>query len=90
MTDDLVKRLRERHDLAKSYGWNIEIFSEAANHIEKLETALRTINSLIPKDGAFTPAACLLAGDVAEGVLDGTWPAFGVLPRTASRENKDG
>jgi hypothetical protein len=45
MSDDLVKRLRDREDYAKSNGWNGVIFGEAADRIERLEKALREIAS---------------------------------------------
>ena len=40
MTDDLVKRLRDRDAYAKTYGWDNVIFGQAADRIEKLEAAL--------------------------------------------------
>jgi hypothetical protein len=62
---------------------------EARLHIEKLEAALRAIDNAIPKNDPTLPAICLIAGDIAEGALNGTWPAFGVMPR-AALEKKDG
>ena len=60
-----------------------EKLSLASARIEKLEAALRTIDNAIPKNDPTLPAICLIAGDIAEGVLNGTWPAFGVIPRAA-------
>ena len=62
--------------------------SDQAKRIERLEAALRTIDNAIPKNDPTLPAICLVAGDVAEGALNGTWPAFGVMPR-AALEGKD-
>jgi len=85
MTDDLVQWLRETQD--ELYG--AVRCAEAADRIEQLEAALRTIDNAIPKNDPTLPAICLVAGDVAEGALNGTWPAFGVMPR-AALEGKDG
>jgi len=52
----------------------------AINEIERLRAALRTIDNMIPKNDPQYPALALVAGDVAEGALNGTWPAFGVMP----------
>lgn len=50
--------------------------------IERLRAALQTIDDLIPKrDLHGVPAPCLVAGDVAETALNGTWPAFKKRPR---------
>lgn len=85
MTDDLVKRLREA---ALDYYYE-DIIAAAADRIELLEAALRAIDNAIPKNDPTLPAICLIAGDIAEGALNGTWPAFGVMPRTALRGEKD-
>jgi ribosomal protein S2 len=85
MTDDLVKRLREA---ALDYYYE-DIIAAAADRIEHLEAALRAIDNAIPKNNPTLPAICLIAGDIAEGALNGTWPAFGVMPRTALKEKKD-
>lgn len=78
MSDDLVKRLRDFpvRDCCSQR-------AEAADRIEQLEAALRTIDNAIPKNDPTLPAICLIAGDIAEGALNGTWPAFGVMPRAA-------
>jgi hypothetical protein len=84
MTDDLVARLR---DMCGKFGvlYSRDIYdtdvAEAADRIEQLEAALRTIDNAIPKNDPTLPAICLIAGDIAEGALNGTWPAFGVMPR---------
>jgi ribosomal protein S2 len=75
MTDDLVKRLRGYCD------GNNDLMDAAADRIEELEAALRAIDNAIPKNDPTLPAICLIAGDIAEGALNGTWPAFGVMPR---------
>ncbi len=55
---------------------------------ERLRAALQTIDDLIPKrDLHGVPAFCLVAGDVAENALNGTWPAFGVFPKGRSRHD---
>ena len=41
MTDDLVKRLRDREDYSSSYGMTHTIFGEAAERIERLERELK-------------------------------------------------
>lgn len=84
MTDDLVQWLRETED--QLYG--ATRCREAANEIERLRAALRTIDNAIPRNDPTLPAICLVAGDVAESALNGTWPAFGVIPRIAL-EGKD-
>ena len=60
-----------------------EKLSLASDRIEALEAALRTIDNAIPTNDPILPAICLIAGDIAVGVLNGTWPAFGVMPRAA-------
>ena len=40
MTDDLVKRLRDRDAYAKSNGWDNVVFGQAADRIEQLEREL--------------------------------------------------
>ena len=57
--------------------------TEAANRFELLLAALRTIDNMIPKDTANLSVMEIMAGDVAEGALNGTWPAFGIMPRAA-------
>lgn len=56
--------------------------------IERLRGALRTIDSLIPKTKEITdlPYWVAIAGDIAEGALNGTWPAYGVMPAPAKRK----
>jgi len=43
MTDDLVKRLRDKVEVSRIYDDDEELLDEAANRIEKLEAALREI-----------------------------------------------
>jgi hypothetical protein len=40
MTDELVKRLRDRDAYAKSNGWDNVVFGQAADRIEQLEREL--------------------------------------------------
>ena len=47
MTDDLVKRLRDRDAYAKSNGWDNVVFGQAADRIEQLEYALHSIAEVI-------------------------------------------
>jgi hypothetical protein len=92
MTDDLVARLRDmcgRDGILKSRDIYDTDVAAAADRIELLEAALRTIDNAIPKNDPTFPAICLIAGDIAEGALNGTWPAFGVIPRAALGEKKD-
>ena len=46
MTDDLVKRLRDRDAYAKSNGWENVVFGQAADRIEELEFVLRFIANI--------------------------------------------
>jgi len=87
MSDDLVKRLNKLND---SYDpvTLVKYCRKSADRIERLEAALRSIDNAIPKNDPKLPAICLIAGDIAEGALNGTWPAFGVMPREAL-EKKD-
>ena len=56
--------------------------------IERLRGALRTIDGLIPKTPEITafPHWGAIAGDIAEGALNGTWPAYGVMPAPAKEK----
>ena len=72
-----------------------EIGERAADEIERLEQeierlrgALRTIDGLIPKTKEITafPHWGAIAGDIAEGALNGTWPAYGVMPAPAKEK----
>ena len=81
-SQDIVKRLRSP-----------ELFLntdriDAANEIERLRGALKTIDSLIPKTKEITdfPYWVAIAGDIAEGALNGTWPAYGVMPAPAKEK----
>lgn len=58
---------------------------EMEKEIARLRGALRTIDRLIPKSKAIAtlPLWVATAGDVAEGALNGTWPAYGILPESA-------
>jgi len=46
MTDDLMKRLRDRDAYAKSNGWGNVVFGQAADRIEQLEKGFRDILAL--------------------------------------------
>jgi hypothetical protein len=46
MSDDLVKRLRDKVEASRIYDDDEELLDEAADRIEKLETALREIEIL--------------------------------------------
>lgn len=80
---DIVERLREFEatDCCSQR-------KEAAAEIERLRGALRTIDSLIPKTKEITdfPYWVAIAGDIAEGALNGTWPAYGVMPASAKEK----
>lgn len=90
--EDIVKRLRQ--EIAGYTDDAIEKaekdMQEAANEIERLRGALRTINSLIPRTKEITafPHWVAIAGDIAECALKGTWPAYGVMPKSA-KETKN-
>ena len=49
MTDDLVKRLRERDAYAKSNGWDNVVFGQAADRIEDLQKQLAASDKQIKK-----------------------------------------
>ena len=49
MTDDLVKRLRDRDAYAKSYGWENVVFGQAADRIEELQKQLAASDKQIKK-----------------------------------------
>lgn len=55
MTDDLVKRLRDRDAYAKSNGWENVVFGQAADRIEELEAALRLIADTDPAGDQYWP-----------------------------------
>ena len=89
---DIVERLRN-DDVV--WGVRPSLAFEAANEIELLRkerdglrSALRTINSFIPKTKEITafPHWVAIAGDIAEGALNGTWPAYGVMPAPAKEK----
>jgi len=79
---DIVNRLRT-DDVV--WGVRPSLAFEAADEIERLRGALRTIDDLIPKSKEITdfPYWMAVAGDVAESALNGTWPAYGVIPASA-------
>ena len=79
---DIVERLRT-DDVV--WGVRPSLAFEAADEIERLRGALRTIDDLIPKSKEITdfPYWMAVAGDVAESALNGTWPAYGVIPASA-------
>ena len=95
---DIVERLRkpvnEKEDYFISQWPNEEphtkdvVRFEAADEIERLRGALRTIDGLIPKTKEITdfPYWAAIAGDIAEGALNGTWPAYGVMPAPAKEK----
>jgi len=85
MTGNLLKRLREFE------GWdvfgrpNFVICDEAADRIELLEGILkRAVDGYVQANSVETLNFDWL--DDAEGALNGTWPAFGVMPRTALKD----
>lgn len=82
---DIVERLRN-DDVV--WGVRPSLAFEAADEIERLRGALRTIDSLIPKTKEITdfPYWMAIAGDIAETALNGTWPAYGVMPVSAKEK----
>lgn len=81
-SQDIVERLRNGTEI---WTEGCGHCPEAADEIERLRGALRTIDSLIPKTKEITdfPYWVAIAGDIAEGALNGTWPAYGVMPAPA-------
>ena len=70
MTDDLVKRLREVGDRNGLMYADYDTTVEAANHIEKLEAALRKISQQDTLWGAICKAKHAL-GDFDRKALEG-------------------
>ena len=68
MTDDLVKRLREKAFRTET----AELLDEAADHIEKLEDALRRIidRAEYRMGHHVTDAVCAIAKEALEGKDD--------------------
>jgi len=64
---------------------------EAADEIERLRGALRTIDNLVPKTKEIIdfPYWVAIVGDIAESALNGTWPAYGVMPDSAKERNNE-
>ena len=58
------------------------------DEIERLRGALRSIDNLIPKTKEITglPYCMAIAGDIAESALNGTWPAYGIMPAPAKEK----
>ena len=85
---DIVERLRLDRPCISDVDCCGDICIEAADEIERLRGALRTIDSLIPKTKEITdfPYWVAIAGDIAEGALNGTWPAYGVMPAPAKEK----
>ena len=81
MTDDLVKRLRDRDAYAKSNGWDNVVFGQAADRIEQLEYALRSI--------AEAPSGCHPA--FGAEIPDGTtiWKVVVYMQETAKDALKE-
>ena len=50
MSDDLVKRLRDKVEASKIYDDDEELLDEAADRIEKLEAALRSVIAVADRD----------------------------------------
>lgn len=77
---DIVDWLRyaaSEHNMYRCY--------EAADEIERLRCSLRTIDNLVPKTKEIIdfPYWVAIVGDIAENALNGTWPAYGVMPDSA-------
>jgi hypothetical protein len=93
---DIVDDLRELNSMHTPKEVS-SIGERAADEIERLEQeierlrgALRTIDSLVPKteEIADFPYWMAIVGDIAEGALNGTWPAYGVMPALAKETIK--
>ena len=50
MSDDLVKRLRDKVEASRIYDDDEELLDEAADRIEKLEAALRGVIAIADRD----------------------------------------
>ena len=87
---DIVEQtLNEQHDVyAKAREEYRKVIQQQRDEIERLRGALRTIDGLIPKTPEITafPHWGAIAGDIAEGALNGTWPAYGVMPAPAKEK----
>ena len=87
---DIVEQtLNEQHDVyAKAREEYRRVIQQQRDEIERLRGALRTIDGLIPKTKEITdfPYWAAIAGDIAEGALNGTWPAYGVMPAPAKEK----
>jgi hypothetical protein len=68
MSDDLVKRLRDKVEASRIYDDDEELLDEAADRIEKLEAALRTIikRAEFRNSEYVTDAVCVLARTALE------------------------
>jgi len=67
MTDDLIKRLRDRDAYAKSNGWENVVFGQAADRIEELEKKIAIME--VEKSLA---DACLPSGYTRQTFKTGT------------------
>ena len=67
------------------------LMDSGADEIERLRGALRTIDNLVPKTKEITdlPYWVAIVGDIAENALNGTWPAYGVMPESAKERNNE-
>lgn len=92
---DIVERLRVFIQFEDRDDYQNHVVWKAADEIELLRkerdglrSALRTINSFLPKTKEITafPHWVAIAGDIAEGALNGTWPAYGVMPALAKEK----
>jgi hypothetical protein len=74
MTDDLVKRLRDKVEASRIYDDDEELLDEAADRIEKLEAALRCCGELfsdIRNDWSDPRSECREGWRVIEEALEG-------------------
>ena len=88
---DIVERLRKSANTIykqDGYTFRLGLQNEAANEIERLRGALRSIDNLIPKTKEIVglPYCMAIAGDIAESALNGTWPAYGIMPAPAKEK----
>ena len=65
MTDDLVKRLRDRDAYAKIHGWENVVFGQAADRIEELERHVELRDFFLVENGLWEKFA-----KGAEGKMD--------------------
>ena len=93
---DIIEQLRSATVVVRkvdntAYNYDSTLAKNAADEIERLRGALRTIDNLVPKTKEIIdfPYWVAIVGDIAENALNGTWPAYGVMPESAKEKNNE-